>query len=114
MTIQLTRLAHVACYACCLSSPIVAINHGAALLTPAPARPPAPPRADAQPWDIEGERAQPLPDPSAPDGMKRTKDGGRVLYDAKGSTCATCGNMIMCNPLSAVCIYCDSQLDNFR
>ncbi|EFJ40803.1 hypothetical protein VOLCADRAFT_99384 [Volvox carteri f. nagariensis] len=67
-----------------------------------------------QPWDTAGERARPLPDPSAPDGLKRTKDTGRVLYDAKESTCITCGNMIMCNPLSATCIYCDCQLDGFR
>ncbi|EFJ40769.1 hypothetical protein VOLCADRAFT_99358 [Volvox carteri f. nagariensis] len=67
-----------------------------------------------QPWDTAGERARPLPDPSAPDGLKRTKDTGRVLYDAKESTCITCGNMIMCNPRSATCIYCDCQLDGFR
>ncbi|KXZ54972.1 hypothetical protein GPECTOR_3g139 [Gonium pectorale] len=67
-----------------------------------------------QEWDVDGSRARPLPDTSAPDGMKRTKDGGRVLYDARGSTCAHCCNMVMCNPLSAVCIYCDSQLAGFR
>ncbi|GIL85434.1 hypothetical protein Vretifemale_13933 [Volvox reticuliferus] len=67
-----------------------------------------------QAWDVAGERARPLPDPSAPDGLKRTKDGGRIYYDAKNSTCSACGNMIMCNPLSATCIYCVCQMDGFR
>ncbi|GFR53011.1 hypothetical protein Agub_g15702, partial [Astrephomene gubernaculifera] len=67
-----------------------------------------------QKWDVEGERAKPLPDPSAPDGLKRTKDGGRLYYDAKNSTCQFCGNMAMCNPLSAVCIYCDCVMEGFR
>ncbi|GLI60409.1 hypothetical protein VaNZ11_002560 [Volvox africanus] len=67
-----------------------------------------------QAWDVTGERARPLPDPSSSDGLKRTKDGGRICYDAKNSTCSACGNMIMCNPLSATCIYCVCQMDGFR
>ncbi|GIL60475.1 hypothetical protein Vafri_15027 [Volvox africanus] len=67
-----------------------------------------------QAWDVTGERARPLPDPSSFDGLKRTKDGGRIYYDAKNSTCLACGNMIMCNPLSATCIYCVCQMDGFR
>ncbi|PNH07735.1 hypothetical protein TSOC_005762 [Tetrabaena socialis] len=67
-----------------------------------------------QVWDVDATRAKPLADPSAPDGLKRTKDGSRVLYDARGSTCEHCGNMVLCNPLSAVCIYCDSVMQGFR
>lgn len=67
-----------------------------------------------QAWDLAGERARPLPDPSAPGGIKRTKDAGRVLYESKESKCFACGNLIMCNPLSATCIYCDCQMDGFR
>ncbi len=63
---------------------------------------------------MDGERARPLTDGAAPDGVRRTRDGGRVLYDARGSTCRHCGNMVLCHPLSAVCIYCDSLLEGFR
>lgn len=67
-----------------------------------------------QTWDVDGSRARPLPDPAAPDGHKRTRDGSRLLFDAKGAACGHCGCLAMTSPLSAVCSYCDAIMSGFR
>ncbi|KAG2424659.1 hypothetical protein HXX76_014383 [Chlamydomonas incerta] len=67
-----------------------------------------------QTWDTDASRARPLPDPAAPDGLKRTRDGGRLLFDARGAACGHCGCLAMTSPLSAVCSYCDAIMSGFR